>query len=162
MSADAGHNAVLVASVADSPTERESDRLNGHHRTLLWMSIVVIAAAILLRVRPDQKVELEFLRGWPAPELCQSRVWFGWECPGCGLTRSFIHLAHGDFASSVAVNRVGWLLALLVVLQIPYRLWAMHSSTGRPLGRLAPWVVLWSLIVLLFANWIANTITRLA
>jgi hypothetical protein len=125
------------------------------------MAIAALTASFLLRVRPDEKIELSFLQGWPAPELCQSRAWFGWECPGCGLTRSFIYLAHGDIAASLAVHRVGWLLALLVVLQVPYRLWAMRTVDGEPLGTLVPWVVAWSLVVLLIANWIAKIVARL-
>ncbi len=128
---------------------------------MMWLAIAVVAASLLLRVRPDEKVELTFLQGWPAPGLCQSRVWFGWDCPGCGLTRSFIHLAHGDIAASLAVHRVGWLVALLVVLQVPYRLWAVHSADGRPLGQRAPWVIVWLLIGLLVANWVAQIVARL-
>jgi len=161
MPADCCHRAAEIASIADPVADRRPDRCHDYHRTMLWLAIGTVAAALLLRVRPDQKVELMFLQGWPAPELCQSRAWFGWECPGCGLTRSFIHLAHGDIAASLAVHPVGWLMALLVVLQIPYRLWAMRSADGQPLGRLAPWIVAWSLIVLLIASWVAKIVTRL-
>jgi hypothetical protein len=159
MSADVCHSAVEVrGSTVDQRPEPRHD----YHRTILWLAIAVIVAAFLMRVRPDERVELTFLQGWPAPELCQSRAWFGWECPGCGLTRSFIHLAHGDIASSLAVHRIGWLLALLVVLQVPYRVWAMRSPHGQPLGSVVPWVVAWSLIGLLLANWIATIVVRLA
>jgi len=161
MSADVVHHAADRASFGDSTTQQSPGRLRDYHRTLLWMAVTVIVAAFLLHVRSDQKVELTFLRGWPAPELCQSRALLGWDCPGCGLTRSFIYLAHGDMASSLAVQRVGWLVALLVVLQIPYRLWALRSADGQPLGRVTPWVIAWTTIVLLFANWIANVVTRL-
>jgi hypothetical protein len=33
------------------------------------------------------------------------------ECPGCGLTRSIIELAHGNLESSLASHRLGLLLA---------------------------------------------------
>src|SRR3954451_13166998 len=35
-------------------------------------------------------------------------------------------------------HRVGWVLALAVLLQVPYRLLGLRSKEGAPLGRLAP------------------------
>ena len=162
MSADCSPGMNELPSCAGSTPDARRNSRYAYHRMLLWMAVAVLAAAFLLRVRADQKVELAFLQGWPAPEVCQSRAWFGWECPGCGLTRSFVYLAHGDVAASLAVHRFGWLVALLVALQAPYRLWAMRSSGGEPLGKRAPWVIGWSVMGLLIANWIANTIARFA
>jgi hypothetical protein len=161
MCADCCHDAAEAASVGSPKADKRHDRHYGYHRTLLWMAVAAVVAACLLRVRPDEKVEFTILQGWPAPELCQSRAWLGWDCPGCGLTRSFIHLAHGDVASSLAVHRIGWLVALWVVLQLPYRVWAMRSAHGQPLGRVFPWVVTWSLMALLIANWITKIVVRL-
>lgn len=137
------------------------ERLAGQHRAILAVSLGVVAAAFLLRVRPDQRVELLFLPGWPLPETCQSRALLGWECPGCGLTRSFVHLAHGEWPTSLRVHRLGWLLALAVVLQVPYRLIALRSATGLPLGERAPWAICWTLVALLVANWGCGLIARL-
>jgi hypothetical protein len=81
------------------------------------------------------------------------RIMFQRDCPGCGLTRSFIHLAHGDWRRSLAIHRVGWLLALVVVAQIPYRLLVMRYPAYTVSGR-------WSAIlgitlgVALVINWI--------
>jgi hypothetical protein len=36
----------------------------------------------------------------------------------------------------------------------------MRSHGGEPLGKRAPWVIGWSVMGLLIANWIANTIAR--
>ena len=76
------------------------------------------------------------------------------------LEEAHAAIAHGDVPASLAVHRLGWLVALLVALQVPYRLWAMRSSGGEPLGQRAPWVIGWSVMGLLIANWIANTIAR--
>ena len=98
---------------------------------------------------------------WPLPESCPARSLLHIECPGCGLTRSFIHLAHGDWRASWNVHRVGWFLALAVVLQIPYRLVALRSDSGLPLGTSFPKLFGTLLIVLLLVNWLINLISRL-
>jgi Protein of unknown function (DUF2752) len=134
----------------------KKNQLREYHVWLLLCSVAVAAAAFVLRVRTDQRVELAVLPGLPLPELCQFRALLGWDCPGCGLTRSFVYLAAGDVEASLAVNRVGWLFAAVVVLQVPYRLWAICSADGRPLGQRIPWAFLWVPLALLVANWLVK------
>ena len=47
---------------------------------------------------------------------------FGIDCPGCGLTRSFIHLAHAEPLAAWELNPLSWLLFGYVVAQIPLAL----------------------------------------
>jgi hypothetical protein len=128
------------------------------HREVLFISAGVIVLAFLLEVHADERVAFGFLPGWPLPETCPSRQWLHVNCPGCGLTRSFVHLAHGDWRASWNINRVGILLALVVVLQIPYRLWALKTADGVPLGTSFPKFIGYLLVTLLFVNWLANVI----
>ena len=97
-----------------------------HHRFYLWLAVVVVMLAFLLTVRSDQRVALRPLPRIVLPESCQSRIWFGMDCPGCGLTRSFVYLAAGNLTASYASHRVGWLLAIAVLGQIPYRWFALR------------------------------------
>jgi hypothetical protein len=69
-----------------------------------------------------------------------------------------VHLAHGNLAASLTVHPLGWLVALYVAAQIPYRLWALRSISSAPLGERAPWVLTAILVVLLFASWLARLI----
>ena len=131
------------------------------HREMLVAAAAVVVLAFLLEVHSDQRVAFSSLPGWPLPETCPARSLLHIECPGCGLTRSFIHLAHGDWRASWNVHRVGWFLALAVVLQIPYRLVALRSSSGLPLGTSFPKLFGTLLIVLLLVNWLINLISRL-
>jgi hypothetical protein len=144
---------------AQAETSSAPDR---YHWIMLGLSVAVIVLACVLSVRGDQRVELGVLHGWPIPELCQSKALFGIDCPGCGLTRSFIYLAHGDVAASFHRHRLGWLVALIVVLQVPYRAWAIRSGSKAPLGTRLPWVGTWIVVLLLMANWIAKLIEQLA
>ena len=129
-----------------------------YHRLMLLVSCGVIAASLVFEVRPDQKVVLPWLPGLPLPASCLSKTLFHVDCPGCGLTRSFIHLAHGRFAQSITLHRLGWLLALTVLLQLPYRAFAMFSPRAEPLGRRFPQWLGMALIALLIANWAVNLV----
>jgi hypothetical protein len=119
---------------------------------MLVICCLILAAAPLLKVLPDERVAI---RGTEArlPPSCPSKVIFHFDCPGCGLTRSFVHIAHGDWESSLRVNRVGWLIMLAASLQIPYRLHALYGSGRFVLGRSASsWFGI-AVIVVLFGSW---------
>jgi hypothetical protein len=141
-------------------TQAESARLRCRHIQMLCVALVVIVLASLLEVHSDQRVALSCLPGWPLPEICLSRKIFGVTCPGCGLTRSFIYLAHGDLSASWNVHRVGWLLALSVVLQLPYRIFALWTGNYVPLGTTVPRLFGSLLILLLFVNWLVNVVLQ--
>lgn len=138
-----------------------TDSKGRRHRDVLLISLAVVALAFLLEVRTDQRV---FLRGFPElplPEMCLSRSWLHVECPGCGLTRSFVYLAHGHWSESWHVHRFGWLLALTVAAQIPYRLVALRTGNAAPLGTTFPRIFGWTLIALLAINWLMKLLSSL-
>lgn len=123
------------------------------HRCLLWLTVAVIVLALVLKVRPDQRVVVPGFEALPIPETCGMRILFQRNCPGCGLTRSFIHLAHGDWVRSMMTHRLGWLIAAAVALQIPYRLLAMQDPS-RTLSRPWAYAILAGLGTVLVINWL--------
>src|SRR5438067_13160115 len=62
------------------------------HLILLALSTAVLVLAAVLSVRSGTQVLLPMI-DLPLPELCTMRRLTGLNCPGCGLTRSFISLA---------------------------------------------------------------------
>jgi hypothetical protein len=54
----------------------------------------------------------------------------GQDCLGCGLTRSFTYTAEGALSAAFERHRLGPPLFLLVLAQIPYRLWALLRPAG--------------------------------
>ena len=96
------------------------------HRDVLIACAVVAAAAIALEVRPDDRVSVRALPWLPIPFACPLRLATGASCPGCGLTRSVVHLGHGDLRASWRTHRLGIPLGLLVIAQGPYRFLALR------------------------------------
>jgi hypothetical protein len=72
------------------------------------------------------------------------------------LTRSVIHLAEGDWRASWHDHRLGGLLAIVIALQIPYRLYALRRPKRPPLP--IRWQVFlgYALVALLFGNWLLD------
>ena len=136
----------------------DSSRLDGptrrRHWEMLVVAVLVLVGSFALQMRSREQVGLIFTTDWVLPPLCLAREWFGVSCPGCGLTRSFIHLARGDFQASWDCHRIGWLLAVFVVLQIPYRI---HGLCRRDQVLLPAKIRKWianCLIGLLIGNWL--------
>ena len=123
---------------------------------MLTVACSVVFFAFALVEVPHGRVALRGFTRYPLPESCISRSVFGMRCPGCGLTRSIIHLAEGDWRASWRAHRLGGLMAGLIVLQIPYRLIALR----RPDRPLIPvhWLAVFGyvLIALLIGNWLMD------
>ena len=49
-----------------------------------------------------------------------SRRMWNMDCPGCGLTRSFISMSHGRFGNAFSFNPAGPIVYLFVLIQIPW------------------------------------------
>jgi hypothetical protein len=100
------------------------------HGVLLVAAIVVLLLAFALDVHDEDAVVLPLL-GIPLPHTCSFERLTGFGCPGCGLTRCFISIAHGDLLRAWHFNPAGVAIFLLVVIQIPYRaaqLWRIQSG----------------------------------
>lgn len=154
---NSSHELVEVVNEEDARIAQLRER----HWTVLLVSVAIVIAALCLEQGADQHVAVKGWPGFPLPELCMSQAWFGIECPGCGLTRSFIHLAHGRVSESIAMHRVGWVLGLVVVLQIPYRIYALRQSPPAGLDSRWPIWLATALIALLIGNWVVSQLYRL-
>lgn len=127
--------------------------MRGHHRWMLWVAGIVAVLAVIFDVSADR--EHVFVRGFPKivmPGSCLSREIFHMDCPGCGLTRSIVFLAHGEVRASWQMHRVGWLMALAIVGQVPYRIFCLRRGRAV-LGKVFPRVFSYFLIGMLIGNW---------
>lgn len=70
------------------------------------------------------------------------------------MTRSIVYLMHGHLAESLEMHRLGWLILLLILSQIPYRIWCLYGNGARiPWSDFADRTLWGGLIGLLFLNW---------
>ncbi|AFM24199.1 DUF2752 domain-containing protein [Desulfomonile tiedjei] len=131
------------------------------HLLLLCMALAILVAAFCCRIEPEGIVSFGLpVIGLhiPLADGCLSRKILGVSCPGCGLTRSFVAVAHGQFRLAMEYNAVGPALFMLCVLQIPYRIWA-YFREDKVKGRLK-WihdrlgVVIWIAAAALFVFWV--------
>jgi hypothetical protein len=151
---------VTTAMKADGAPESAGERSIAsrsrvrHHQQILGIACAIVILAFVLVETSDGRVAVRGFTRHPLPDGCMSRNLFGLNCPGCGLTRSIIHLAEGDWRGSWRSHRLGGLFAALIALQVPYRLLALR----RPDRPVIPtrWLVLFGylLIAMLIGNWL--------
>jgi hypothetical protein len=132
------------------------------HWVLLALCVSALGLSLILRVDEQQTVTLR-LSGSPLPSICTFKRLLGVDCPGCGLTRSFISLAHGDVRSAWKFNPAGPLFFAIVLFQLPYRalqIWRLRRGLQElRLVALDAWC-LWLLAAALMAQWIVLTAAR--
>ncbi len=93
---------------------------------LVWLCLAagVVLLSMLMEVRNSEQVNIPFTQ-IPLPELCSFRKMTGMDCAGCGMTRCFISLGHGDLPGAWNFNPAGILLYAILLFQIPFRGWQL-------------------------------------
>jgi len=145
-----------VLAYDDDSDESRPDLLL--HVILFGASIAVLATAFALRVQDGEYVMLPFL-DIPIPGTCTFRQTVGHPCPGCGLTRCFVSLAHGNMAAAWQFNPAGVLFFAVVAVQIPFRaIQILRVSRGLPEIRFGRFelVPLTAVIVVLVGQWLVR------
>ena len=121
-----------------------------------WEMLIICSLAIVLSftlmIRPDGRVALRGVELIALPQTCLSHTLFGIDCPACGLTRSFIELSRGHWSASLVYHRLGWMMALAVLIQLPYRITCL--ATSRSLHPATTTAFGYVLIAALVLNWV--------
>ena len=134
----------------------------------LWLAgpLTVIVLSGLLTIGPGRQVLLPGLN-LPLPETCWTYARLGVDCPGCGLTRGFVHVARGALSTAWGLNPISIPLYLFVMGQIPLASLPWWSTMfGRPgfsqatlrrLGQLNQSAFI-GLLLLLLVQWIVRSV----
>jgi Protein of unknown function (DUF2752) len=152
-------NSVAMSDRVETPDYSARCRANRQtksHLIVLTIACAVWLLAFVLHELPDERVAVRGLPQIPLPQTCASRTLLGLRCPGCGLTRSIIHLAEGDWRASWHDHRLGGLFAIVIALQIPYRFYALCRPERPPLAIRWQIVLAYALVALLFGNWLLD------
>jgi hypothetical protein len=113
----------VTIAVEPSPTPRLASA-----EVLAAGGVVALAAACLFS--PEHIDD--------GPVICPFRRLTGLPCPGCGLTRSWVHLTHGWWRESVLAHPFGPLAVVLVVVLAVLAVRARLRRTAAPsLDRIA-------------------------
>jgi hypothetical protein len=137
---------------------RERNDAMFHWVILLVCSAVLISAALLTVGDSGVGNSSVVVPGLNQrlPELCMLRRVTGLSCPGCGLTRCFISLAHGDIVAAWSFNPAGLWLFAIIAAQLPlqsYQLWRInHGRRELPLVGLGA-IAFGVFLVALLSQW---------
>ena len=134
-----------------------TSRLSGSRRShglILLGALLVPLLGATMALEAGGRVSLPGFDGHPLPTLCVSRQ-IGFECATCGATRSVIALMHGNWSESLRFHRFGWLMALVIFTQIPYRAYQVFRP-GKPLPivEACGWALLIATFMLVLGNWL--------
>ena len=68
--------------------------------------------------------------GVEIPEVCMFKRFTGWDCFGCGLTRSFTWMGQGAWRQAFDQHMLGPFAFVFVGVQIPYRAYLLWKGSG--------------------------------
>lgn len=122
---------LVTADHTDEQTRYQTDTVL--HWVLLGVSSAVVLLALLLQVRGEEQVVVKGI-GIPLPGTCTFKQYVGADCPGCGLTRCFVSMGHGQLERAWHFNPVGVAFFAIVASQIPFRtvqLWRLRCGVDE-------------------------------
>jgi hypothetical protein len=163
---ESGKPAITSSDDRHQAAKPTSQRRGGiENLWILALALTAIVGAFVLDLSPEGAIYITLHDlGWKLqlPETCMSRLIFGISCPGCGLTRSFVAMAHGEFHLAIRANPMGPVLFVLCWLQIPYRIvrsldYGRSIIDGSRFGRTADWII-WILFFGFIFAWIFRLI----
>lgn len=105
-----------------NPPEFSQSRMT--HCLFLAMASAVLLLSFLMSSDGRHSVSLPGFSA-PLPEMCTAKAYFGFSCPGCGLTRSFIAISQGKWSQAWQLNPASFLVYAFVGLQIPWQLFQL-------------------------------------
>ena len=88
-----------------------------------WGGLFCVTLAAVMQVGDNRRVYFPGTSA-PLPELCMLYSRFGVDCPGCGLTRTFIYMAHGQPGQRLAYEPCGYIGVLVCM--------PTNSNGGQP------------------------------
>lgn len=126
----------------------------------MHLSFFAAAAAVLVLSFSMSVVgsSLVYLPGSsiPLPESCTARLFLGIPCPGCGLTRAFISISHGQFANAWNFNPASFIVYLFVLVQLPWQACQMIRILRNKQSVDALWIYILpiTMAILLSGQWL--------
>jgi len=99
------------------------------------------------------------------PTLCSFKVVSGKPCMACGMTRSWVHMAHGRLEEALIQNPLGSVLFVLTVFAVVYlggRQLGLVPALRLQVGRAGAWTMRGIAVFVVLVNWAYVWITGVA
>lgn len=111
--------------------------------------VALLAALALARGLATASPAAVRVAGRELPVICPSRLLFGVNCPGCGMTRSVLLTLGGDLWGALDVNPAGPVLVAALILLAAQLLFAASVSEGGASvkRRLLSWASVYGVVV---------------
>jgi len=123
----------------------------------------LLASLALARGFAEATPAAVHVAGRTLPVSCPSRLLFGMNCPGCGMTRSVLLTLGGDLRGAFNVNPAGPVFVAALLLLAAQLLFAAYVSEGGTSvkRRLLSWasvygVVVVSVMLIQWAGWLGQ------
>ncbi|MDT5270202.1 MAG: hypothetical protein QOH49_2388 [Acidobacteriota bacterium] len=120
----------------------------------------LLASMALARALAEATPAAVHVAGHELPVICPSRLLFGVNCPGCGMTRSILMTLGGDLRGALSVNPAGPLLVVALILLAAQLLFAARVREESPsvTRRLRPWASLYGVVVasVMLIQWVGG------
>lgn len=118
-------------------------RRNGSTRTVSFLFFLLALLPVVLSffLTTDGRLTTAHLGSIAIPmhHVCLFRLLTGYNCPVCGMTRTFAFMGHGQFAQAWRMSVPGVLLYLFCWFEIPLRgTWLIRGQIPRVLRLAEP------------------------
>lgn len=118
--------------------------LSKRNSALALMALIgIFTLSILVNVETLSRIPLCFFKH--LTEL---------DCPGCGLTRSFISLSHGHFLEAIRFNALGPLIYLYLLIYLIGHLFNLILPQGFSFSWHLSKFAKYSFLLLFFGQWL--------
>ncbi len=160
MALTASSKTVPESNSTQTEVERRRETVR-YHATYLLLACAVLAAAAVLQIDDRDRVVIPGLH-LHLPESCAYLRFVGTQCPGCGLTRCFICLLDCRYREAWDYNPGGYLVFLVVAIQLPYRAVQMIRTLRGKLElshRSLSTAIVLLIVAALFGQWLLRLAT---
>ena len=152
----------VFCSIRNSfPRETHVERGRKNHVAYIIILLIFLCLPFFIHLKQEGSDRLA-VGGFTIPPTCMSHALFHTNCPGCGLTRSFVYLTHGQIMNSFKAHHLGPLIYLFFLLLLAYRVYCL-ANPGKPLPEIIREMQFYGpllIIFLLLFNWIFGLFTH--
>lgn len=125
------------------------------HLTYVILFAMLILLPFLFSFQKGEVNKVTFFK-FKIPSPCITKNVFKRDCPGCGLTRSFVKIAQGEFREAFRFNRISILLYIFFISAMAFHAYCLYKLPNPIPEKLGRTKRIFSNLMIFFilANWL--------